>query len=145
MRIKSKLDNNINIDRFKNLYREEVGKPKVDVNELNARLNLTKKENIFKRVKDISPYFQEKLHSLKDLECVESIRGYGLLGGIDIKMNDKPGKAGFQIYKACYENGVNFKATADALVLAPPFISEKKHIDEIFEKMRKGIVQYMNQ
>ena len=79
------------------------------------------------------------------MECVENIRGYGLLGGIDIKMKDKPGKAGFQVYKFCYENGVNLKATGDALVLAPPFISEKKHIDEIFEKIRKSINQYMKQ
>ena len=25
---------------------------------------------------------------LKDLNCIESIRNYGLLGGIDIKMRD---------------------------------------------------------
>ena len=106
--------------------------------------DILEKEDIFKRVKKISPYFQDALHSLKDLDCVESIRGYGMMGGIDIRMKDKPGKAGFQIYKACYDNGVNFKATADALVLAPPFICEKKHIDEIFEKLRKGITQYMN-
>ena len=103
------------------------------------------KEDIFIRVKEMSPYFQAALHSLKDLDCVESIRGYGMMGGIDIRMKDKPGKAGFQVYKACYENGVNFKATADALVLAPPFVCEKKHIDEIFEKLRTGIVQFMNQ
>jgi len=107
--------------------------------------DIFEKENIFNRVKEISPYFQEALYSLKDLECVENIRGYGLLGGVDIKKKDKPGKAGFQVYKACYENGVNLKATADALVLAPPFISEKKHIDEIFDKIRKGINQYMKQ
>jgi adenosylmethionine-8-amino-7-oxononanoate aminotransferase len=29
--------------------------------------------------------------------------------------------------------------------LAPPFISEEKHIDEIFDKLRKGIIQYMSQ
>jgi beta-alanine--pyruvate transaminase len=103
------------------------------------------KENIFNRVKEISPYFQEALYSLKDLDCVENIRGYGLLGGVDIRKKDKPGKAGFQIYKACYENGVNLKATGDALVLAPPFISEKKHIDEIFDKIRRSINQYMKQ
>jgi len=107
--------------------------------------DILEKEDIFKRVKKISPYFQDALHSLKDLDCVESIRGYGMMGGIDIRMKDKPGKAGFQIYKACYDNGVNFKATADALVLAPPFICEKKHIDEIFDKLRKGIIQYMKQ
>jgi beta-alanine--pyruvate transaminase len=107
--------------------------------------DIFEKENIFNKVKKISLYFQETLYSLKDLECVENIRGYGLLGGIDIKMKDKPGKAGFQVYKFCYENGVNLKATGDALVLAPPFISEKKHIDEIFEKIRKSINQYMKQ
>jgi beta-alanine--pyruvate transaminase len=107
--------------------------------------DIFEKEDIFKRVKEMSPYFQNALHSLKDLDCVESIRGYGMMGGIDIKMKDKPGKAGFQIYKACYSNGVNFKATADALVLAPPYVCEKKHIDEIFDKLRKGIIQYMQQ
>ena len=65
------------------------------------------------------------------------------MGGIDIRMKDKPGKAGFQIYKACYDNGINLKSTADALVLAPPFVCEKKHIDEIFDKLRKSIIQYM--
>ena len=105
--------------------------------------DILEKEDIFSKVKEISPYFQEALHSLRDLECVENIRGYGLLGGVDIKKKDKPGKAGFQVYKACYENGVNLKATGDALVLAPPFISEKKHIDEIFDKIRKSINQYM--
>ena len=107
--------------------------------------DIFEKDNIFNRVKEISPYFQEALHSLRDLECVENIRGYGLLGGVDIRKKDKTGKAGFEVYKICYENGVNLKATGDALVLAPPFISEKKHIDEIFDKIRKSINQYMKQ
>ena len=107
--------------------------------------DIFEKEDIFKRVKEMSPYFQDALHSLKDLDCIKSIRGYGMMGGIDIQTKDKPGKAGFQIYKASYANGVNFKATADALVLAPPYICEKKHIDEIFEKLRKSITQYMKQ
>jgi beta-alanine--pyruvate transaminase len=107
--------------------------------------DIFEKDNIFNKVKEISPYFQKALHSLRDLECVENIRGYGLLGGVDIKKKDKPGKAGFNVYKTCYENGVNLKATGDALVLAPPFISEKKHIDEIFDKIKKSINQYMKQ
>ena len=42
-----------------------------------------------------------------------------------------------------YEAGVNFKATGDCLIIAPPFVCEKKHIDEIFEKLRTGIKNYM--
>ena len=38
--------------------------------------------------------------------------------------------------------GVNFKATGDCLIIAPMFISEKKHIDEIIEKLRTGINNY---
>ena len=100
------------------------------------------KEDIFKRAKEMSPYFQDGLHSLKDIDVVTSIRGYGMMGGIDIKMKDKPGKAGFQTFKHCYDAGVNFKSTGDTLIIAPQFICEKKHIDEIIEKLRKGISNY---
>ena len=101
------------------------------------------KEDIFNRAKKLSPYFLEGLFSLKDLDCVTNIRGYGMMGGIDIKPADKPGKAGFTCFKACYETGVNFKATGDCLIIAPAFVCEKKHIDEIIDKLRTGIKNYM--
>ena len=41
-----------------------------------------------------------------------------------------------------YEAGVNFKATGDCLIIATQFICEKKHIDEIIEKLRTGINNY---
>ena len=73
---------------------------------------------------------------------VENIRGYGMMGGIDMKLNTKPGKAGYETFKYCYEAGVNFKATGDCLIIAPQFICEKKHIDEIIDKLRTGITNY---
>ena len=86
--------------------------------------------------------FLDGLFSLKDLDAIANIRGYGMMGGIDIKPKDKPGKAGFQCFKACYDAGVNFKATGDTLIIAPQFVCEKKHIDEIIEKLRVGISNY---
>ena len=114
----------------------------VAVSAALAVQEIFEKEDIFNRVKNLSDYFQDGLHSLKDLKCIESIRGYGLLGGIDIQMRDKPGKAGFRVYKECYKAGLNIKPTGDALIIAPPFICEKKHIDEIIEKLRKGISNF---
>jgi len=107
--------------------------------------DIFEKEDIFKRAKELSPYFLDSLFSLKDLDCIENIRGYGMMGGIDMKLKEKQGKAGFACFKACYEVGVNFKATGDCLILAPAFVCEKKHIDEIFEKLRNGIKSYMKQ
>tara|TARA_B100002052_G_scaffold154655_1_gene140940 strand:- start:150 stop:656 length:507 start_codon:yes stop_codon:yes gene_type:complete len=100
------------------------------------------KEDIFKRARDLSPYFQEAIFSLQDIDVVENIRGYGMMAGVDVKMDQKPGRAGFTCFKHCYEAGVNFKATGDCLIIAPMFISEKKHIDEIIDKLRTGILNY---
>jgi len=104
--------------------------------------DIFEKEDIFKRSKEMSPYFLDGLFSLKDLGAVDNIRGYGMMGGIDMKLKEKPGRAGFECFKACYEIGVNFKATGDCLIIAPQFICEKKHIDEIIDKLRTGITNY---
>ena len=107
--------------------------------------DIFEKEDIFNRAKNLAPYFQKGLFSLQDLESVENIRGYGMMGGIDMKMHKKPGAAGFTCFKHCYEAGVNFKATGDCLIIAPMFISEKKHIDEMIEKLRTGITNYFKE
>ena len=114
----------------------------VSVSAALAVQDIFEKEDIFNRSKEMGPYFQEALFSLKDIDVIDNIRGYGMMGGIDMKMDKKPGVAGFTCFKHCYEAGVNFKATGDCLIIAPMFISEKKHIDEIIEKLRKGINNY---
>ena len=104
--------------------------------------DIFEKEDIFNRAKEMSSYFQDGLFSLKDIDVVENIRGYGMMGGVDIRKDTRPGKAGLETFKHCYDAGVNFKATGDALIIAPMFICEKKHIDEIIEKLRTGITNY---
>ena len=63
---------------------------------------------IFKRAKNVT-IFSGWIASLKDLKEVVSIRGYGMMGRIEMKMKEKPGKSGFQTFKHCYDAGVNFK------------------------------------
>ena len=70
------------------------------------------------------------------------IRGFGMMGGIDIRLDEKPGKAGYSVFKKLFEAGLSLKATGDCLIVAPPFIAEKSHIDEIVEKLRTGITNY---
>ena len=91
----------------------------------------------------MSPYFLDGLFSLKDLDIITDIRGYGMMGGIDIKMDQRVGKSGYACFKKLFESGLSLKATGDCLIVAPPFISERKHIDEIIEKLRNGITKYM--
>ena len=41
--------------------------------------DIFEKEDIFNRAKELAPYFQEGLFSLKDIDVVDNIRGYGCL------------------------------------------------------------------
>ena len=107
-----------------------------------AMQDIIAKENLIQRSKDMSPYFLDGLFSLKDIDIITDIRGYGMLGGIDIRLDERPGKAGFACFKKLFEVGLSLKATGDCLIVAPPFICEKSHIDEIIEKLRKGITTY---
>ncbi len=108
-----------------------------------AMQNIIEKENLFQRSKDMSPYFLDGLFSLKDIDIITDIRGYGMLGGIDLRLDERPGKAGYACFKKLFEAGLSLKATGDCLIVAPPFVCEKNHIDEIIEKLRTGINNYM--
>ena len=108
-----------------------------------AMQDIIEKDNLFDRAKEMSPYFLDGLFSLKDIEGVIDIRGYGMMGGIDIRMDERLGKAGYNCFKKLFEAGLSLKATGDCLIVAPPFVCEKQHIDEIIEKLRTGITNYM--
>ena len=43
--------------------------------------------DIFNRAKNLAPYFQEGLMSLKDIDVVDNIRGYGT-GGLRLSWQD---------------------------------------------------------
>jgi len=107
-----------------------------------AMQDIFEKDKLIERAAEMSPYFLDGLFSLKDIDSIVDIRGYGMLGGIDIKMDKKPGKSGYATFKKLFETGLSLKATTDCLIVAPPFIAEKSHIDEIIEKLRSGITNY---
>jgi beta-alanine--pyruvate transaminase len=44
------------------------------------------------------------------------------------------------LQKALYDRGLNLKSTGDTLIVAPAFIAEAKHIEEITGKIREALV-----
>ena len=62
----------------------------------------------------MSAYFLDQLFSLKDIPVVTDIRGYGMLGGIDVAPMGRPGKRGHLLQKRLFEEGVHIKTTGDA-------------------------------
>ncbi|GJL80677.1 MAG: aspartate aminotransferase family protein [marine bacterium B5-7] len=101
-----------------------------------ATMDIFKNEGLFHKAAELSDYFLDSIFALSDIPAITDIRGYGMLAGIDIKPEDQPGLAGLNAQKALFRNHLNLKATGDSLLVAPPLISERAHIDEICEKLR---------
>jgi adenosylmethionine-8-amino-7-oxononanoate aminotransferase len=75
-------------------------------------------------------------------------RGKGLMGALEA-VQDKATKKPFdgslsvsdRIANACTDNGLICRPLGQAIVLCPPFICTKAHLDEVFEKLEKSLKQ----
>ena len=104
-----------------------------------ATLDIYKNDGLFERARELSPYFQDAIFSLRDLPAVADLRGYGLIGGIDLHPEGAPGARGHKFQKKLFDNGLHLKATGDCVIVAPPFIAERSHVDAITDILRKTL------
>jgi beta-alanine--pyruvate transaminase len=104
-----------------------------------ATLDIYRKENLFERGAELSPYFLDGIWSLKDLGVVADLRGYGMLAAIDVHPDGAPGKRGHVLQKKLFDNGLHLKTTGDCAIIAPPLIAEKKDVDIIVDCLRKTL------
>ena len=105
-----------------------------------AMIDVIEQENLIDRVNTLSPYFEEAVHSLADLEQVVSVRNFGLAAGIELRAKDGAvGQRGFQAQALAFKHGVLTRAPGDTLVLAPPFITTRLQIDQMIDGFKKAI------
>lgn len=104
-------------------------------------LDTYKEEGLLTRAAEIAPYWEEKLHSLRDCPNVVDIRNLGLIGAIELKPIDgEPTKRAFNAFLNAYNDGLLIRTTGDIIALSPPLIITHAQIDELFEKLRKVLM-----
>jgi beta-alanine--pyruvate transaminase len=96
-------------------------------------------EGLFERAADMEKYFLDAIWSLKGHEMVKDLRGIGMMAGVEVHDDGVPGRRGMQLQKDMFWNGLHVKFTGDNAVVAPAFVAERSHIDEIVEKFRKTL------
>ncbi len=101
-----------------------------------AMMEIYKTDRLVERARDLAPYFADAMHSLRDLPVVQDIRSIGMLAAVDVVAAGAVAVRGHEAQKRLYDRGLHLKNTGDSLVIAPPLIAEKKHVDEIVEKLR---------
>jgi len=97
-----------------------------------ASLEVYEEEQLFSRARALAPYFQEAVHSLREMPHVIDIRNMGLVAGIELATRPgKPSERAFKAFQRCFERGVLIRTTGDIIALSPPLIISKAQIDEL--------------
>ena len=107
-----------------------------------AALDIYERENLFDRAAQMSAYFLDAVFALRDLPVVTDIRGYGMLAGIDLAPGEVGGARGHEVQKRLFDAGLHVKNTSDTVIVAPAFVAEGSHIDEMCGVLRRVLSAY---
>ena len=108
-------------------------------------MKIYENEGLFENAAALSDYFLEQVWTLKDIEVVKDIRGYGLMAAIDVELPGRgPGASGMEMQKKLFWDGLHVKFTGDAGIIAPPLVAQRAQVDELVEKMAAGLKKAMN-
>ena len=106
-----------------------------------AALDIYEAEGLLARAAGpLATYWEDALHSLRDVEGVVDIRNFGLLGAVQHRGDAaSPGTIGARLQAVAWELGLMVRAVGDSLCLSPPLIVEEADIDEIRDKLRRTL------
>lgn len=97
-----------------------------------AALDILEQDRLVERVQQMSPLFEDALHSLKGSRHVTDIRNYGLAGALQIDpYPGEPGRRPFEIAMQCWEKGFYVRYGGDTIQFGLPFIVEPDEIDRL--------------
>jgi beta-alanine--pyruvate transaminase len=109
-----------------------------------ATMTLLKEEKLFERAAKMGPVLGDAMHSaMKGLPNVIGIRSLGLAAVVELApLAGSPGKRAYDIFLDCYQKGSLVRPAGDNLVLAPPYIVESSHIDQLVSTLAASIKQH---
>jgi len=109
-------------------------------------IEILEREKICEHVREVGPYFEDKLNSLRELPIVGDVRGSHFMMGIESVKNaeskesfQKEAMIGYRIAGNCQQFGLIVRPVGNFTVISPPLILTRDQIDELVLALRKGI------
>ena len=108
-------------------------------------------EGLLENVKNVSPYFHERLKEFNQYEHIGETRGVGLMAALEM-VKDKKTKEPFEghlnmgdkVANMSIDNGLICRPLGPAIVLCPQFIITKNQIDEMFDSLHNTLKKAFN-
>ncbi len=115
-------------------------------------IEILKRDKILEHVKEITPYFHQKLDRLNEIPIVGDVRGVGLMAGIECVI-DKNSKnplvldmaIASRIDKESLKLGLIIRPIYHICVLSPALIIAKEQIDDLVDKLYQAITNATKQ
>ena len=106
-------------------------------------------ERLMEHVREISPYFQQRIKDLRKLPLVGDTRGVGLVGCVECQIVDSESEDALEmdiemsslIDKNCQSMGLIVRPLWNMCVFSPPLVINKNQIDDMFNILEKGILK----
>ena len=98
-------------------------------------------------MREVSPYFQNRLADLKKFPIVGDARGQGLIGCIEARLSkdgsrlEDERKIGTRLDEVCNDMGLIVRPLINMCVFSPPLIISRSQIDDMFEILEQAIIK----
>lgn len=110
-------------------------------------LEILEREGLVEKVREeTGPYLARRLAELRGHAIVGETRSLGLVGAVELcadratRRHFTPlGEAGRICRDHCFASDVILRAVRDAMIVSPPLIAERSHIDEMVDTLRACI------
>lgn len=114
-----------------------------------ATLRILREQKIIETAaRELAPYFQTRLQSVRDHRIVGEVRGLGMLGAVELVRDKHSGeRLAPDAFGAVFcrnqanAGGLMVRQTGDAMIMAPPLICNHQEIDSLLEMLVKALDQ----
>ena len=114
-------------------------------------IEIIEREKICEHVRDVGPYFEQQLNTLRDLPIVGDVRGKCFMMCVENVKNpqtkelfDADIAIGDRIAAHCQKHGLIVRPIAHLNVLSPPLILTRNEVDDVVNILRTGIMAAMD-
>ncbi|GAB5469212.1 MAG: aspartate aminotransferase family protein [Rhodospirillales bacterium] len=113
-----------------------------------ANIAIIEEQGLIERVRDdVGPYIAKAFaEALDGHPLVDSVRSFGLLGAIELKVeegvaprSDAAGKRGSAVRDRMIAKGLMMRGVWDTLVFSPPLIITREEIDQMVERAKAAL------
>ncbi len=106
-------------------------------------IEIMEREQILEHVRDIAPYFQQQLQTLRSNPMVIDVRGKGLMACVecrdDLITDSNALSVGERIDQHCQALGLIVRPIYSMCVMSPPLVISKAQIDDLVVMLRQGL------